>query len=94
MQEAVPISQEPCFSSFSVSKSFSMRIMGKNNESKFAFILFYISVLTRQRINMGSMLALLRVNRPNIIPYMGLQWADLYCLSRSIIKIGSIINKL
>ena len=67
--------------------------MGKNIEGKFAFLFFYISVLTRQRLNMGPVLALLRVHRPNTMSYMG-QWDDFHCLSGSMIKIGSIINKL
>ena len=67
--------------------------MGKNNRGKFAFLLSYISVLTRQTINIGPVLALLRLHRPNIVPYMGLQRADFYSLSGCIMKIGSIINK-
>ena len=67
--------------------------MGKNNEGKVTFLFFFISVLTRQTTSMEPVLPLLRVHRPNIMQYMG-QRADFYCLSGSMIKIISIINKL
>ena len=46
---------------------------GKNNGGKLAFVLFYIRVLSRQTINISPALALLRVHRPIIVSYMGLQ---------------------
>ena len=45
------------------------------------FIIVVIIESTKQIIKIGTVLALLRVHRPNIRPYMSMHWADFYYLS-------------
>ena len=43
----------------------------------------WFSLVTCEITKIDSALALLRVHRPNAVPYVGMPWADFYSLSGS-----------